>query len=76
MLIIVMILSVAVLAGSGLVKRARDRGLLERHSITPDELHGLLATQRDLALFDVRLPLDLWRTPSSFQVQSESHPKK
>ena len=59
MLIIVMVLSVAVLAGSVLVRRARDRGLFERHSITPDELHSLLATQRDLALFDVRLPLDL-----------------
>lgn len=57
---ILVILCVAVLGVAVLVKRARDRRLFERHSITPEDLHGLLASHRDVALFDVRLPLDLF----------------
>jgi rhodanese-related sulfurtransferase len=60
MLMIVVVTCVAVLVAGTLVKRARDRGLFEKHSITPEELHGLLGSQRDVALFDVRLPLDLF----------------
>jgi rhodanese-related sulfurtransferase len=59
MLIIAMILCVAVLVASVLMKRARDRDLLERHSITSEHLHRLLAAHDDLAIFDVRHPLDL-----------------
>jgi rhodanese-related sulfurtransferase len=40
-------------------KRARDRSELEQHSIAPEDLHRLLASSKDVALFDVRLPLDL-----------------
>ena len=41
------------------IKRARDRRELEEHSITPEALHGLLASNREVLIFDVRLPLDL-----------------
>jgi rhodanese-related sulfurtransferase len=42
-----------------LVKRARDRHEMEQHSITPEALHGLLASNHDVVVFDVRHPLDL-----------------
>lgn len=58
MLVIAMILCAAVLAALVLMKRAGDRDLLERH-ITPEDLYRLLASHHDLALFDVRLPIDL-----------------
>jgi rhodanese-related sulfurtransferase len=41
------------------IKRTRDRNELEQHSITPDELHSLLASSQEVLVFDVRLPLDL-----------------
>jgi rhodanese-related sulfurtransferase len=40
-------------------KRTRDRHEMEQHSITPEALHTLLASNQDVLLFDVRLPLDL-----------------
>jgi rhodanese-related sulfurtransferase len=42
-----------------LVKRARERHEMERYSITPEALHGLLASNQDVLVFDVRHPLDL-----------------
>jgi len=56
---IVALLFVAVLAAGVLVKRRNDQDQLEKHSITPEDLHRLLASHRDVTLFDVRLPLDL-----------------
>jgi rhodanese-related sulfurtransferase len=46
------------------IKRSRDRDAqdrdeMERHSISPQDLHALLASNQDVLLFDVRLPLDL-----------------
>jgi rhodanese-related sulfurtransferase len=41
------------------IKRAKDQNELERHSITPDALHALLASNQEVLLFDVRQPLDL-----------------
>jgi rhodanese-related sulfurtransferase len=41
------------------IKRARDRRELERYSITPEALHDLLVSNREVLIFDVRLPLDL-----------------
>jgi rhodanese-related sulfurtransferase len=41
------------------IKRARDRDEMERHSISPPDLHALLASNEDVVFFDVRLPLDL-----------------
>jgi rhodanese-related sulfurtransferase len=48
-----------VLLAAVLVKRTRDRPELERHSITPEDLHALLASNQQVLLFDVRQPLDL-----------------
>jgi len=41
-------------------KRSRDQqSLLERHAIVPEKLYSLLGSHQDIALFDVRQPLDL-----------------
>jgi len=45
-----------VLLAAVLVKRTRERREMERHSITPEALHGLLASNQDVLLFDVRQP--------------------
>ena len=41
------------------IKRVKDRQKMEQHSVTPEVLHTLLASDQDVLLFDVRLPLDL-----------------
>jgi len=41
------------------IKRKKDRHELELHSITPEALHTLLASNQGVLLFDVRQPLDL-----------------
>lgn len=41
------------------VRRRKDRRQLELHSITPEALHALLASNLDLVVLDVRQPLDL-----------------
>lgn len=42
-------------------KRSRDqRRMPEQHGITPEELHSLLGSHQDVALFDVRRALDLF----------------
>lgn len=41
------------------IKRAREQKDLERHSITPQTLHELLAANQQVLVFDVRRPLDL-----------------
>jgi hypothetical protein len=41
------------------LKRKRDRRVMEQHSITPEDLHALLASNQEVLLFDVRQPLDL-----------------
>lgn len=41
------------------IKRTIDRNDIEQHSITPEELHALLAANQEVLLFDVRQPLDL-----------------
>jgi rhodanese-related sulfurtransferase len=40
-------------------RNTRDRSEMEQHSISPQDLHALLASNQDVLLFDVRLPLDL-----------------
>jgi rhodanese-related sulfurtransferase len=40
------------------IKRTRGRRVIE-HSITPEDLHSLLASNQEVRLFDVRQPLDL-----------------
>ena len=41
------------------IKRRRDQHMLEQHSITAEALHSLLASNHEVLLLDVRLPLDL-----------------
>jgi rhodanese-related sulfurtransferase len=58
-----------VLTGIGLVilcvlialqlKRAQDKRRLQEHSITPEELHALFASNQQVVVYDVRQPLDL-----------------
>jgi rhodanese-related sulfurtransferase len=41
-------------------KRSKEQqSLMEQHAIAPEELHSLLGSHQDIALFDVRQPLDL-----------------
>jgi rhodanese-related sulfurtransferase len=40
------------------MKQLRDRRELEESSIEPEALHDLLEKDKDLLIFDVRLPLD------------------
>lgn len=54
-----MAICVAIVLVAVLVKSARDRRELQLHTITPDELHALLASKRDVLVLDVRLPLNL-----------------
>jgi rhodanese-related sulfurtransferase len=49
----------AVLLAVVLAKRMRDRREMERHSIPPEALHSLLASNHELLVIDVRQPLDL-----------------
>ena len=44
-------------------KHAREQLEMERHSITPEDLHALLASNQELLLLDVRQPLDLLAYP-------------
>jgi rhodanese-related sulfurtransferase len=54
-----MIICVAALVASSLMKRMGDRRELEQHTITPEALHRLLASNRDVVVVDARQPLDL-----------------
>ncbi len=44
-------------------KNRSDQREVERHSITPEQLHGLLASNQEVLLVDVRQPLDLLAYP-------------
>ena len=41
------------------IKSGRDQNEMKRHSITPEALHTLLASNQEVLVFDVRQPLDL-----------------
>src|SRR5262245_41190795 len=43
----------------GWMKRVGDRREMDLHRITPEELHSLFASNQNVLLYDVRLPLDL-----------------
>jgi rhodanese-related sulfurtransferase len=45
------------------VKRKRVQREMERHSTTAEELHSMLASNKEMLLFDVRQPLDLLAYP-------------
>jgi rhodanese-related sulfurtransferase len=53
------IICVTILVATALVRRIGDRRELERHTITPEELRVLLASNLDVSVVDVRQPLDL-----------------
>src|ERR1700744_5670052 len=59
MIPILLVIGALILVIAYAVKRARDRHELEQHSIEPEALHDLLASEREVLIFDVRLPLDL-----------------
>ena len=40
------------------IKRTKDQREMEQHSITPEALHTLLASNQDVFVFDMRQPLD------------------
>jgi rhodanese-related sulfurtransferase len=59
---------VVILAGLSVLfvlrrKNQRDQREMEQHSITPEQLHELLALNQEALLFDVRQPLDLLAYP-------------
>jgi rhodanese-related sulfurtransferase len=41
------------------VRRSKARHEIEQYSITPEGLHALFASNQEVLVFDVRLPLDL-----------------
>ena len=59
MIVTLIAIIAVVLAIAYWIKRARDQRELEQHSITPEALRALLAADREVLVFDVRLPLDL-----------------
>ena len=59
MIVTLIAIGVLVLGAAYWIKRAGDRRELEQHSITPEALQELLATNQEVLIFDVRLPLDL-----------------
>ncbi len=55
--VVVVVISLATILWK---KRSREQqALMEQHAIAPEELHSLLGSHQDVALFDVRQPLDL-----------------
>lgn len=44
-------------------KSTKDRNKLEQHSVTPETLYSLLASNQELLVLDVRQPLDLLAYP-------------
>jgi|HubBroStandDraft_3_1064219.scaffolds.fasta_scaffold911565_1 rhodanese-related sulfurtransferase len=61
----VIVVIIAVLSALIIVRRKNrsDQREMERHSITPEQLHELLASNQEVLLFDVRQPLDLLAYP-------------
>jgi hypothetical protein len=57
------------------IKRARDRNEIEQHSIAPEALHTLLATNPEVQVFDVRQPLDLLADPEIIAGATRIPPK-
>jgi rhodanese-related sulfurtransferase len=59
MVLIISTLCAAVFLAVVQTRRLRDRREMERHSITPEALHALLASSHEVLVIDVRQPLDL-----------------
>jgi rhodanese-related sulfurtransferase len=87
MYLAISIICAAVLLAVVLVKRMRDRREMERHTITPEALQGLLASNQDVLVLDVRQPLDLlgdsviipgaqWLAPDEVRANPSMLPKE
>ena len=76
MFLVISIICAAVLLAVFLAKRMRDRREMERHTITPEALQALLASNQDVLIFDVRQPLDLLGDSVSYRAHSGSHPMR
>jgi rhodanese-related sulfurtransferase len=59
MVFVIITICAAVLLAVVLIKRARARREMERHTITPEALHALLAADQEVLVIDVRQPLDM-----------------
>jgi rhodanese-related sulfurtransferase len=59
MVLMITISCAAVFLGVVLAKHVRDRHETERHTITPEALHSLLVSNREVLVIDVRHPLDV-----------------
>lgn len=59
-MLLVAVIGIAVLSVLGVLwKKRREQRNLGRHSVTAEELHSLLTSNRKILLFDLRQPLDL-----------------
>ncbi len=87
MFLAISIISAAFLLAVVLAKRLRDRREMERHSITPEALQALLASNQDVLVVDVRQPLDLlgdsviipgaqWLAPEEVRANPSQLPKE
>jgi rhodanese-related sulfurtransferase len=61
--LIVVCVAILCLLAFARIKRTTGQKELEKHSITAEELHSLMASHQDVLLFDVRQPLDLLAYP-------------
>ena len=59
MLLLITTLFAFVLLAIVLAKRTRDDHQMEHHSITPEALHALIASNQKVLIVDLRQPLDL-----------------
>jgi rhodanese-related sulfurtransferase len=59
MVLAITIICVVFLLALVLIKRMRHRREMERHTITPEALHELLASSLEVLVIDVRQPLDI-----------------
>jgi len=87
MFLAISIICAAVVLAVVLAKRIRDRREMERHTITPEALHALLASNQDIVVVDVRQPLDLlgdsviipgaqWLAPDEVRMNPSLLPKE
>jgi rhodanese-related sulfurtransferase len=59
MVLVITTICTVVLLAVFLAQRVSDRRGMERHTITPETLHALLASNQDVLVIDVRQPLDM-----------------
>ena len=87
MVLTIMTICAALLLAVALTKRVRDRREMEQHTITPQALHALLASNQEVRLIDVRQPLDLlgdsviipgaqWLSPDEVRADPSLLPKE